>query len=65
MTTEPFGLPLPVRRLGRVPVYLTELSFGGAAIENMFTEVSDDAARAAVDAAWDGCDAVLPAVWRL
>lgn len=46
--------PLPLRRLGRSPVYVTELSFGGAAIGNLFTEVSDDDARAAVDAAWAG-----------
>jgi D-threo-aldose 1-dehydrogenase len=46
--------PLPSRRLGRSPVCFTELSFGGAAIANLFTEVSDEDARAAVDAAWDG-----------
>jgi D-threo-aldose 1-dehydrogenase len=45
---------LPLRRLGRSPVFVTELSFGGAAIGNLFTEVDDAAARAAVDAAWDG-----------
>jgi D-threo-aldose 1-dehydrogenase len=45
---------LPLRRLGRSPVCVTELSFGGAAIGNLFTEVSDADARAAVDAAWDG-----------
>ena len=46
--------PLPLRRLGRSPVHVTELSFGGAAIGNLFTEVSEQDARAAVDAAWDG-----------
>jgi len=45
---------LPSRPLGRSPVRVTELSFGGAAIGNLFTEVSDDDARAAIDAAWDG-----------
>ena len=45
---------LSLRRLGRSQVYVTELSFGGAAIGNLFTEVSDDDAQAAVDAAWDG-----------
>jgi D-threo-aldose 1-dehydrogenase len=45
---------LPTRRLGRTSVQVTELSFGGAAIGNLFTEVSDDDARAAVDAAWAG-----------
>lgn len=33
---------------------VTEFSFGGAALGNLFTEVTDDAAHAAVDAAWDG-----------
>jgi D-threo-aldose 1-dehydrogenase len=46
--------PLPMRRLAGSPVSVTELSFGGAAIGNLFSEVTDDAARAAVDAAWDG-----------
>jgi len=46
--------PLPLRRLGRSPVHVTELSFGGAAIGNLFTEVSEEDARAAVDAAWAG-----------
>lgn len=46
--------PLPVRRLGRSPVEVTELSFGGAAIGNLFTPVTDDEAAAAVDAAWAG-----------
>ena len=45
---------LPRRRLGGSPVFVTELSFGGAAIGNLFTEVTDHHARAAVDAAWDG-----------
>jgi D-threo-aldose 1-dehydrogenase len=45
---------LPRRRVGRSQVLVTELSFGGAAIGNMFTAVSDDDARAAIDAAWDG-----------
>jgi D-threo-aldose 1-dehydrogenase len=35
-------------------VAVTEISFGGAAIGNLFTAVTDDDARAAVDAAWDG-----------
>ena len=46
--------PLPSRRLGRSPVRVTELSFGGVAIGNLFTEVTDDDAGAAIDAAWDG-----------
>jgi D-threo-aldose 1-dehydrogenase len=46
--------PLPSRRLGRSRVSVTELSFGGAAIGGLYTEVSDDDARAAVDAAWEG-----------
>ena len=46
--------PLPSRRLGRSAVPVTELSFGGAAIGGLYTEVSDDDAQAAVDAAWEG-----------
>ena len=45
---------LPLRQLGRSGVAVTEISFGGAAIGNLFTAVTDDDARAAVDAAWDG-----------
>ena len=45
---------LPLRQLGHSEVAVTEISFGGAAIGNLFTAVTDDDARAAVDAAWDG-----------
>jgi D-threo-aldose 1-dehydrogenase len=45
---------LPLRQIGRSGVGVTELSFGGAAIGNLFTAVTDEDARAAVDAAWDG-----------
>jgi D-threo-aldose 1-dehydrogenase len=51
---RPAGPPLPRRPLGRSPVSVTELSFGGAAIGGLYTEVSDEDARAAVDAAWEG-----------
>jgi D-threo-aldose 1-dehydrogenase len=44
---------LPRRRLGGTGVFVTELSFGGAAIGNLFTAVRDDDALAAIDAAWD------------
>jgi D-threo-aldose 1-dehydrogenase len=46
--------PLQQRRLGRSAVSVTEFSFGGAAIGNLFTEVGEQEARAAVDAAWAG-----------
>ena len=46
--------PLARRPLGRSAVQVTELSLGGAAIGNLFTEVDDQTARAAIDAAWDG-----------
>jgi D-threo-aldose 1-dehydrogenase len=46
--------PLQVRRLGRSQVEVTELSFGGAAVGNLFAKVSEAQARAAIDAAWDG-----------
>ena len=39
---------------GRSPVRLTELSLGGAAIGNLFSEVDDETAAATVDAAWAG-----------
>jgi len=41
------------RRLGRSPVRVTGLGFGGAPIGNLFTGVSDEQAEAAVAAAWD------------
>jgi D-threo-aldose 1-dehydrogenase len=44
--------PLRTQRLGDSPVRVTELSLGGAPIGNLFTEVSDEAAEAAVAAAW-------------
>ncbi len=44
----------PARRLGASPVFVTELSFGGAAIGNLFSAVDDVTARATVDAAWHG-----------
>lgn len=47
-------VPLPQRRLGRSQVRVTELSLGGAAIGNLFTQVTDDDAWATVDAAWAG-----------
>jgi D-threo-aldose 1-dehydrogenase len=41
------------RPLGRTGLTVTELGFGTAPIGNMYAEVSDDVATAAVDAAWD------------
>jgi D-threo-aldose 1-dehydrogenase len=46
--------PLRMRRLGRSPLQVTELSLGAASIGNLFTEVDEEAARATIDAAWDG-----------
>ncbi len=40
-------------RLGRSPVGVTELSYGTAAIGNLYTPISDADARGAVRAAWD------------
>jgi D-threo-aldose 1-dehydrogenase len=51
---QPAVPSLPSRPLGRSRVRVTELAFGGAAIAGLYTEVSDDDARAAVDAAWAG-----------
>jgi D-threo-aldose 1-dehydrogenase len=39
--------------IGHSGVEVTELSFGAAGIGNLFSPVGDEAARAAVDAAWD------------
>jgi D-threo-aldose 1-dehydrogenase len=47
-------LPLSQRRLGRSSLTVTELSLGGAAIGNLFTEVDDATAAATIDAAWNG-----------
>ena len=44
---------LPLRRLGRTPVQVTELGFGAAPIAGLYEPVPEEAARAAVDAAWD------------
>jgi D-threo-aldose 1-dehydrogenase len=40
--------------LGRTGVAVTELAFGGAPIGNLYSAVDDEAARLALDAAWDG-----------
>jgi len=45
---------MELHRVGGSPVFVTELAFGGAAIGNLFTPVTEAAARAAVDAAWEG-----------
>src|ERR1700680_1144804 len=45
---------MEVHRAGAPPAFFTELSFAGAAIGNLFTPVTEAAARAAVDAAWEG-----------
>jgi D-threo-aldose 1-dehydrogenase len=54
LAADPSLPALPLRPIGRSGVAVTEISFGGAAIGNLFTAVTDDDARAAVDAAWDG-----------
>jgi D-threo-aldose 1-dehydrogenase len=41
------------RPLGRTGLTVTELGFGAAPIGNLYAEVSDDVAAAAIDAAWD------------
>ena len=40
-------------RLGRTRLEVTRLGFGANAIGNLYTALDEDAARAAVDAAWD------------
>jgi D-threo-aldose 1-dehydrogenase len=51
--STPGAGPLPLRRVGRTDVEVTELGFGGAPLGNMFTALDDDTAVAAVDAAWE------------
>jgi D-threo-aldose 1-dehydrogenase len=50
MTTEPVAR----RQLGKSPVLVTDLAFGGAPIGNLFTAVDDDAAAETIEAAWAG-----------
>lgn len=45
--------PLRSRTIAGTEVALTELGFGGAAIGNLYTAISDEEASAAVAAAWD------------
>lgn len=40
-------------RLGKGALHLTELGFGAAPIGNLYRAISDDEARATLDAAWD------------
>jgi len=49
----PPGPELPSTPLGRSGVRVTRLSFGAAALGNLYTPVGPDEAAAAVDAAWD------------
>ncbi|MFE6617624.1 aldo/keto reductase [Streptomyces sp. NPDC008086] len=42
-----------MNRLGRTDVEVSPLSFGGAALGNLYTEVGEQQAYEAVDAAWD------------
>jgi D-threo-aldose 1-dehydrogenase len=44
---------LQSRPVGRTTATVTTLGFGGASIGNLYRAVSDDAARAVVDTAWD------------
>ncbi|MGC5168373.1 aldo/keto reductase [Luteimicrobium sp. DT211] len=48
------GAALPARTLGATTVRVTELGFGAAPVGNLYRPVSDEDARATVDAAWDG-----------
>jgi D-threo-aldose 1-dehydrogenase len=45
---------LPQRQVGRTPVMLSAVGFGGASAGNLYRETSDAEAAAAVQAAWDG-----------
>ena len=41
------------RRLGRTEVQVTELGLGTAPLGNLYSALSDEEARSALDAAWD------------
>ena len=45
---------LPQRQVGRTPVLVSAVGFGGASAGNLYRETSDAEAAAAVDAAWAG-----------
>lgn len=46
--------PLPTRSLARQGLAVSTLGFGAASIGNLYREVDDESAAAAVDAAWRG-----------
>jgi D-threo-aldose 1-dehydrogenase len=46
--------PLPARQLGSSAVRVSELTFGGAVLGNMYTAISEEQAAATITAAWDG-----------
>ncbi|HWA66504.1 MAG TPA: aldo/keto reductase [Mycobacteriales bacterium] len=48
------GGVLPRRQIGSSGLFVTELGFGGTALGNMYSAVSDEDAYAAVEAAWAG-----------
>ena len=48
------GAGVTGRRLGGTSVRVSAFGFGAAPIGNLYQPIDDDAARAAVDAAWDG-----------
>jgi D-threo-aldose 1-dehydrogenase len=51
---QPFeSIDVKDRVIGRSSVTVSELGFGAAPIGNLYTAISDDEARATVDAAWD------------
>jgi D-threo-aldose 1-dehydrogenase len=45
---------MKTNRIGRTAVEVTEVSFGCASIGNLYREVTDDAAQAVLQTAWDG-----------
>jgi D-threo-aldose 1-dehydrogenase len=52
MASKPAIYAMPSRRLGRTDLLVSEMGFGAASLGNLYQAVTDDDARATLDAAW-------------
>src|SRR6185295_17117717 len=56
LVCDPLRRPIFLRNLGKTPVRVTEIGFGGAPLGNLFAVVAEQDAQASLAAAWDnGC----------